>query len=180
MIWATVSSQSCFCYLCRASPSSATKNIINLIFSIDHLVMSMCTVISCIIGRVCLLWPVCSLGKTVSLCLLQFVLQGQTCLLPQVSLDFLLLRSSPLWWKGHLFLVLVLEGLVGHHRTVQLQLLWHWCLGHKLGLLWYWMVFLRNEQRSFCHFWDCTQVLHFRLLLTMRATPFLPRGSCPQ
>ena len=68
MIWVIVSSRSCFCWLCRASPSSATKNIINLIFSIDHLVMSMCTVISCIIGRVCLLWPVCSLGKTVSLC----------------------------------------------------------------------------------------------------------------
>ena len=25
------------------------------------------------------------------------------------------------------------------------------------------MVCLGNEQRSFCHFWDCTQVLHFRL-----------------
>ena len=31
MIWATVSSQSCFCWLYRASPSSAVKNIINLI-----------------------------------------------------------------------------------------------------------------------------------------------------
>ena len=31
MIWATVSSQSCFCWLYRASPSLATKNIINLI-----------------------------------------------------------------------------------------------------------------------------------------------------
>ena len=31
MIWATVSSQSCFCRLYRASPSLATKNIINLI-----------------------------------------------------------------------------------------------------------------------------------------------------
>ena len=29
MIWATVSSQSCFCWLDRASPSSPTKNIIN-------------------------------------------------------------------------------------------------------------------------------------------------------
>ena len=58
--------------------------------------------------------------NSVSLCLLHFVLQGQTCLLLQVSLDFLILHSSPLWWKGHLFLVLVLEGLVGHHRTVQL------------------------------------------------------------
>ena len=31
MIWATVSSWSCFCLLCRASPSSAAENIINLI-----------------------------------------------------------------------------------------------------------------------------------------------------
>ena len=29
--WATVSSWSCFCWLCRASPSLAAKNIINLI-----------------------------------------------------------------------------------------------------------------------------------------------------
>ena len=36
-------------------------------------------------------------------------------------------------------------------------------VGHRLGLLWYWMVCLGNEQRSFCHFWDCTQVLHFGL-----------------
>ena len=31
MIWATVRSQSCFCWLCRASPSLAAKNIINLV-----------------------------------------------------------------------------------------------------------------------------------------------------
>ena len=55
------------------------------------------------------------------------------------------------------FLVLVLEGFVGQHRTIQpLQgstsknhpaslALW---LGHILGLLRYWMVCLRNEQRS--------------------------------
>ena len=65
--------------------------------------MSMWGVIACVVGWGCLLWPVCSLGKTVSLCLLQFVLQGQTCLLPQVSLDFLCLHLSPLWWKVHLF-----------------------------------------------------------------------------
>ena len=75
--------------------------------------MSMCRVISCVVGRGCLL-PVSSVGKTlVSFDLLHFLLQGQTCLLLQVSLDFLLLLSSPLWWKGHYFLVLVVEGLVG-------------------------------------------------------------------
>ena len=31
IIWAAVSSQSCFCWMHRASPSSAAKNIINLI-----------------------------------------------------------------------------------------------------------------------------------------------------
>ena len=65
--------------------------------------------------------------------------------------------------KGTSFGVLVLKGLVGLHRTVQLQLLQHYWLGHRLGLLWYWMVCLGNEQRSFCRFWDCIQVLHFRL-----------------
>ena len=35
-------------------------------------------------------------------------------------------------------------------------------VGHRLGLQWYWMVCLGNEQKSFC-FWDCIQVLHFGL-----------------
>ena len=109
----------------------------------------------------------------VAFALLHSVLQGQIYLLLQVFLDFLLLHSNPLWWKGHLFWVLVLKGLVSLHRTFQLQLLQRYWLGYRLGLLWYWMVCLGNEQRSFCHFWDCIQVLHFRLLLTTMATPFL-------
>jgi len=47
-------------------------------FSIGHLVMSMCGVISCVFGRGCLPWPVCSLGKTLlAFALLHSVLQGQ-------------------------------------------------------------------------------------------------------
>ena len=66
-------------------------------FSIDHLVMSICRVFSCVVGRGCLLRPVRSLGKTLlTFALLHFVLQDQICLLLQVSLDFLLLHSSPL------------------------------------------------------------------------------------
>ena len=100
MIWATVSSQSCFFWLYSSIyPSSAAKNIITLI-----LVMSMCRVISCVVGRGCFLWPVCSLGKTLlAFALLHFALQGQICLLLQVTLDFLLLHSSPLWWRGLFF-----------------------------------------------------------------------------
>ena len=57
--------------------------------------------------------------------LLHFVLQGQT------SLYFTYLSTSsfcilvPYDEKDIFFLVLVLEGIVGLHRTVQLQLLWH-------------------------------------------------------
>ena len=108
--------------------------------------MSMCSVFSCVVRRG---WPVCSLGKTLlAFALLHFVLQGQTCLLLQVSLHFLLLHSCPLWWKGHLFLMSVLEGLVGLYRTIQFQLLQHYWLEHTLGLLWYGIICLGNEQRS--------------------------------
>ena len=126
--------------------------------------MSMYRVFSCVVGRGCLLWPVHSLGKTLlAFALLHSVLQGQICLLFQVFIHFLLLHSSPLYWKGHPFWVSVIEGLVGLHRTVQLQLLQHYWLGLRLGLLWYWMVCPGNKQRSFCRFWDCIQVLHFGL-----------------
>ena len=87
--------------------------------------MSMCRGVSCV-GRGCLLWPVCSLGKTLlAFALLHFVLQGQIGLLLQISLDFLLLHFKPLWWKGHLsgfvfIFMLVLEDLVGLHKVDQL------------------------------------------------------------
>ena len=144
--------------------------------------MSKCGVFSCVVGRECLLWPVHSLGKSLlAFALLHFVLQGQICLLLQVSLDFLLLHSTPRWCTGHLFWVLVLEGLLGLHRTVQLQLLQHYWLGHRLGLLWYWMVCLGNEQRSFLSFLRLHWSTAFQtLLLTMMAPSFLLRDSCPQ
>ena len=80
------------------------KKVIKSDFGIDDLKTSMCRVFSDGVGRTCLLGPVHYLGRI----LLAFswfhsLLQGQTCLLLQVCLDFLLLRSSPLWWKGYLF-----------------------------------------------------------------------------
>ena len=139
MIWATVCSHSCFCWLYRASPSLAAKNIICLISLLIICCCLVYRVVTCVVGRGCFLWPVHSLGKALlAFALLHFVLQGQTCLWHQVSLDFLLLHSSPLWWRGHPFLVLILEGLVGLHRTAQHQLLQHYWSGHRLGLQWYW------------------------------------------
>ena len=91
----------------------------------------------------------CSFGKTLlGFALLHSVLQGQICLLLQVFLDSLLLHSSPLWWKSYLLGVLVLEGFIGLHRTIQPQLLQHYWSGHGLGLLWYWMVCLGHEQNK--------------------------------
>ena len=79
--------------------------------------MSMCRVFSRVAGSRCLLWPVWSLGKTLlAFALLHFFLKGQICLLVQISLDFLLLHSSPLWWNEHLFgcfFFFFLEGLIG-------------------------------------------------------------------
>ena len=76
MIWATVAPGLIFCWLYTASPSSAAKNRSD--FGIDHLVKSMCRVISCVVGKGCLLWPVCLLTKLLAFALLHFALQGQT------------------------------------------------------------------------------------------------------
>ena len=76
--------------------------------------------------------------------------------------------------------MLVLGGLVGLHRNIHLQLLQHYWMGHRPGLVWYWVVCLGSEQKSFCCFWDSTQVLYCGLLLTLRATPILLRDSCSQ
>ena len=112
MIWATVSSKSCFGWQWRASPSSAAKNIIN---QISVLTTWWCLHVE--LSLVLLEKGVCYdqyvlLTKLLDLALLHFVFQGQTCLLLQVFLDFLLLHSNPLRWNGH-FLVLVVEDLVG-------------------------------------------------------------------
>ena len=86
-------------------------------FGTDHLVISKCRVVSCVVRRGCLLWPVCSLAQTVSLCPASFCTPRRNLPVTLGFLDFLLLYSSPLWWKGYLFWVLVLEGLAGTSRT---------------------------------------------------------------
>ena len=129
--------------------------------------MSMYRVFSCVVGRGCLLWPVCSLGKT----LLAFALLHSKAKFACYSRYFLtsyFCIPVPYNEKDIFFFILVLEGLVGLHRTVQLKLLQCYWLGHRLGLLWYWMVCLGNEHRSFCCFWDCIQVLHLELFCWQR------------
>ena len=53
---------------------------------------------------------------------------------PGISLLPTFAFQSPMM-KSTSFLVLILEGLVDPHRTIQLQLLQHYWLGHIFGLL---------------------------------------------
>ena len=90
MIWAPVSSWSCFCWLYRASLSSVAKNIINL-FSV--LTIWWCP---CVESSVVLLeegfamTSVLSWQNSVSLCSASFCTPRSNLPVIQVSLDFLL------------------------------------------------------------------------------------------
>ena len=121
--------------------------------------MSMCRVVSCVDGKGCLLWPVCSFDETLLVfALLHFVCQGQTWLLLQISLDFYFYIPIPYDEKDIFWGVLVLEGLIDLHRIRQLELLQHlwWgidmdnCDGEWLVLeiRWAHSVFLRLHPSS--------------------------------
>ena len=181
MIWATVSSQSSFCWLYRTTPSLAAKNIINLI---SVLTIWWCSFVESSLmlleEGICYDQSVLLAKLFISLCPASFCTPRPNLpVTPGVSWLPTLAFQSPIM-KRTSFLGVSSRKSCRFHRTVQFQLLQHYWLGHRLGLLWYWMVCLGNEQRSFYPFWVCTQVLHFRFLLTMMATPFLLRDSCPQ
>ena len=134
--------------------------------------MSMCRVIFCYWKRVFAMTSVFSWKNSVSVCPASLcaprpnlpVTPGVSCLPTFTS-------QIPVKKRTSFFLVLVLEGLLGLHRAIQHQLLWHQWLGIDLDYCdaeW----FVLETNRSFCHFRDCTQVLHFGLLLTMKVAPF--------
>ena len=77
--------------------------------------------------------------NSVSLCPALFCIPGPNLpvtpgifCFPTFALQFPMMKRTSFFF---FFLVLVLEGLVGLHRTIQLQFLWHSWLGHRLGLL---------------------------------------------
>ena len=156
MIWAPVSPRSCFYWLYRASPSLAAKIIINLI---SVLAIWWC---SCVESSLVLLKEGVCYGQCILLAkfyspLPCFILYSKakfafysTCFLNSYFCILVPCKEKDIFGG-----VLVLEGLLGLPRTIQLQLLQRYWLEHRLGLPWYWMVFLGNEQRSFCRFWDC-------------------------
>ena len=146
MVWATVSSWSCFCLLYRAPPSLAAKNIINLI-SVLTIWWCPCRESSLVLleeGFV--MTSAFSWQNSISLCPASFrVPRPNLPVTPGVSWLPTFAFQSPIM-KRTSFLGVSSKGLVSLHRTIQLQLLQHYWLGHRLGLLWYWMVCLGNEQ----------------------------------
>ena len=159
MIWATINSWSCLCWLYRASPS---KGYNQYDFSVGHLVMSMCSLLLCCWEWVFAMTSAFSWQNSISLCPASVCTPWSNLpVIPGVSALPTFAFQSPIM-KRTSFLG-VLKGLVGLRRTIQLQPLQCYWFGHRLGLPWYRMVCLGNEQRSFCHFWNCTQVLHFGL-----------------
>ena len=143
--------------------------------------MSMYRTISCVVGRGCLLWPIRSLGKTVSYCPASFHTPSPNIpVTPGISWLPTFAFQSPKM-KITSFL-LVLEGFIGLHRIVQFYLLQHLWLGHGLELLLYWMVFslgMKIKHSVVFFRWHPSTAFQ-TLLLTMRATPFLLRDSFPQ
>ena len=165
MIWATVSSQSCFSWMYRASPSLATKNIISL-FSVLTIWWCPCVEFSLVLLEEGVCYDQCVLLAELYYFLPCFIMYFKAkfacysrCFLTSYFCIPVPYNEKDIFFGG----MLVLKDLVGPHRTIQLQLLKCYWLGHRLGLPWYWMVCLGNEQRSFCHFWDCIQVMLFRL-----------------
>ena len=146
MIWALVRSWPSFCWVYRASPSLDAQNIINLI--------SVCWCPCVESSLVSLEESVCYdqwvlLQNSISLWLTSFctprpnlpVTLGISWL-PTFAFQSPIMKKTSFWG--------VLQDLVGLHRTIQLQLLQHYRLGHRPGLLWYWMVFLGNRVIAVC------------------------------
>ena len=128
-IWATVSSMSCFHWLHRASPSSATKNIINLI-SVLTIWWCPCVKSSLVLLDQGVCYDQCVLlAKLLASALLHSVLLSPNLPVPpDISRLPNFAYQSPMIKRnfcGFFLLLLALEVLIGLHRTCYLQFLWH-------------------------------------------------------
>ena len=121
MIWATVSSWSCFCWLYRASPSLAAKNIISLISLLAIWWCPRVKLLLCCWKRVFAMTSAFPWQNSISLCPASFCIpRPNVPVTPGVSWLPTFAFQSPIM-KRMSFGVLVLEGLVGLHRTIQLH-----------------------------------------------------------
>ena len=170
-MWATVSSQSCFCWLYRASLSLSAKNIINMILVLTIL---WCPRIasSLVLLNEDVCYDQCVLLAKLYEHLPCFILYSKAKFACYSRCFLTSYFCIPLQWKGHLFWVLVLKGLVGLHRTIQLQLL-H-ITGWGIGLDYHDIErFALEMNKDHSVIFETAQSTAFQtLLLTARATPF--------
>ena len=92
MIWATVSSWSCFCWLYRASPSLAAKNIINLI-SVFTIWWCPCVESSLVLLEEGVCYDQCVLLATISLCPTSFHIPRPNLLLKFMSTESMIVSN---------------------------------------------------------------------------------------
>ena len=166
MIWATVSSQYCFCWLYRASPSLAAKNIINLI-SVLTIWWCPCVESSLVLLEEGVCYDQCILLVELYWPLPCFILYSKAkfaCYSRCFLTSYFFIQSPIMKRTSSLSVTSRRSCRSSQNHSASSALL----KGHRLGLLWYWMVCLGNKQRSFCRFWDCIQVLHFRLFCWLR------------
>ena len=139
--------------------------------------MSMYNVIACVVGRGCFLWPVCFLGRSLLVfALLNFVYQGQTCLLLRVSLDFLLCIPVLCNEKDLFFGVSPRRSYSSSKNHSAPSSAWsidlNYCDVEWFALEMNWDHSVVSEMHPGTAFWI--------LLLTMRAITFLLRDSWPK
>ena len=179
MIWATVSSWSCFSWLCRASLSSAAKNMINLI---SVLTIWWCPYVDSFLALLeegicyqCVLlpklcWPLpCFIlySKAKLTCFSRYLLTSCFCIpVPYDEKDIIFGISSRSCRSSYNQSTLASSASVVETLT--------WITVMLTGLPWkrteIILLFLRLHPSTAFH----------TLLLTMRTTPFLLRDSCPQ
>ena len=180
MIWATVSSQSCFCWLYRGSPSLTAKDIISLI---SVLTIWWCPYVksSLVLLEEGVYCDQCVFLANLCLPFPCFILysKAKICPLLQVSLDFYFCNHSPMMKRTSFFLVLVQIVLLVYIEPFNICFFSISVWGIDLDILilndlpWKWTEIIQSFLRLLPNtaFWT--------LLLTMRATPFLTRDSCP-
>ena len=146
MIWATVSSRSYLYWLYTASPSSATKNIINLI-SVLTIWWCPCEKSSLPLLKKFAWTSAFSWQSSVSLCPAPFCTPRANLSVTSGISWLPNLHSNPLWWKWYLcFAVSSQRSRSSQDHSTSASLASE--VGHRLELLWYWMACIGNGPRS--------------------------------
>ena len=116
-------------------------------FSTDHLVMSMCKVISSIVEKEFAWTSAFFWQSSVSLCPSSFCTPRANLSVTSGISWLPNLHSNPLWWKWYLCFAVSSKrsrSSQDHSTSASSASV----VGHRLELLWYWMACIGNEPRS--------------------------------